>query len=400
MIVTEPADVFDPRHYAATRRPVEVAETLPNWCYTSTAFYEREREQIFLKHWINIGHESRVPNPGSFVTFDFVGIPMILARGKDGAVRAFVNACRHRGGEVAAGSGECSAFKCPYHSWTFSLSGDLIGTPMFEESDSFRKADHGLVQPRLERWAGFVWINFDPAAEDLKSYLGDLPERVAPWHADEMACVSHTSYTVAANWKQYYENFSDPYHVPFVHRSSLSFKPVSRRQLHDPAIYRGNYIMHRAWFDGTRGVQPGEATFPEIAIPPEDRGTFYPWVYPTSGMGFAVDSIFCVQIMPDGPERMRIERDFLVPREFTELPDYETTIENYLKSQEVVQHEDIPILEMQQRSMHSPVYRTGRFATLDRLVHDCQNWILDRVLDPDPARDAAKRRHLKSVGVT
>jgi choline monooxygenase len=400
MIVTEPADVFDPRHYAATRRPVEVAETLPNWCYTSEAFYQRECEQIFLKHWVNIGHESRVPAPGSFVTFDFVGIPMILARGKDDVVRAFVNSCRHRGGEVATGSGECSAFKCPYHSWTFSLSGDLIGTPMFEESDVFRKADYGLVQPRLERWGGFVWINFDPAAEDLHSYLGDLPERVAPWHAGEMALVSHTTYTVAANWKQYYENFSDPYHVPFVHRSSLSFKPVSRRQLHDPAIYRGNYIMHRAWFDGTRGVQPGEATFPEIPIPAEDRGTFYPWVYPTAGMGFAVDSLFCVQIMPDGPERMRIERDFLIPKEYMQLPDYEATLANYLKSQEVVQHEDIPILEMQQRSMHSPVYKTGRFATLDRLVHDCQNWILDRVLDPEPAREATKRRHLKSVGTT
>lgn len=385
MLVTEPADVFDPRHYEACRRPVEVAETLPNWCYTSQAFYEREREHIFLKHWICAAHEARIPNPGSFMTFDFVGIPMILARGKDGAVRAFVNACRHRGGEVASGSGECAAFKCPYHAWTFALNGDLIGTPMFEESATFRRADHGLTQVRVERWGGFIWFNFDPAAETLRAYLGDLPERVAPWHPEDMALASHETYTVAANWKQYYENFSDPYHVPFVHRQSLSFKPVTRRALHDPAIYRGNYVMHRAWFEGTRSVQPGEAAFPEIPLPPEERGTFYPWVYPTAGMGFAIDSLFCVQVFPEGPERMRIERDFLVPKPYTELPDYASTIVNYLRSQEIVQHEDIPILEMQQRSMHSPVYQTGRFATLDHLVHDCQNWVLDRVLDRQPA---------------
>ena len=145
---------------------------------------------------------------------------------------------------------------------------------------------------------------------------------------------------------------------------------------------------------------PGEASFPEIPIPEEDRGTFYPWIYPTAGMGFAIDSLFCVQILPDGPERMRIERDFLVPKAYTELPDYEATLANYLKSQEVVQFEDVPILEMQQRSMHSPVYKTGRFATLDQLVHGCQNWILDRVLDPDPAREVTKQRHLRSVSIT
>jgi choline monooxygenase len=385
MIVREPADVFDPRHYEACRRPVESAETLPNWCYTSQAFYEAEREHIFLKHWICAGHESRVPNPGSFITFDFVGIPMIVARAKDGVVRAFVNACRHRGGEVAAGTGECAAFKCPYHAWTFALDGNLIGTPMFEESATFRRADYGLTQVRLERWAGYLWMNFDPDAPGLLAYLGDLPERVAAWKPEEMVLARHKVTTVAANWKQYYENFSDPYHVPFVHRQSLNFKPVSRRQLHDPAIYRGNYVMHRAWFEGTRSVQPGETAFPEMPIPAEDRGTFYPWVYPTAGMGFAIDSLFCVQVFPEGPEQMRIERDLLVPKAYTELPDYETTLANHLKSQDIVQSEDIPIFEMQQRSMHSPVYKPGRFATLDHLVHDCQNWLLDRVLDRQPA---------------
>jgi phenylpropionate dioxygenase-like ring-hydroxylating dioxygenase large terminal subunit len=268
---------------------------------------------------------------------------------------------------------------------------------MFDESDAFKKADYGLVQPRVERWAGFVWITFDPEAGDLSTYLGDLPERVAAWHADEMVLVSHKTRTVDANWKQYYENFSDPYHVPFVHRTSMSFKPVSRRQLHDPAIYRGNYIMHRAWFEGTRGVLPGQAAFPEIAIPTEDRGTFYPWVYPSTGMGFAIDSLFCVQVFPEGPERMRIERNFLVPKAYTELPDFATTVQNYLDAQERVQNEDVAIFEMQQRSVRSPVYKTGRFATLDRLVYDCENWILDRVLDADPARAVAKPRRLHSV---
>ena len=381
MSIAEPTDLFDPRHYAGCRAPVEVAHTLPNWCYTSAEFHARERERIFLRHWMCIAHESRLPNAGSYLTFEYVGVPMLLVRGKDGVARAFINACRHRGGEVASGAGECAHFQCPYHAWTFGLDGTLIGTPMFEESDVFRKSDYPLTAVRCERFAGFLWINADPLAPDLATYLGDLAERVAGWHADEMVVVWEKVRHVDANWKQYYENFSDPYHVPFVHRSSLSFKPVSRRQLHDPAIYRGNYVMHRAWFDGTRGVQPGEKAFPEIPVPAEDRGSFYPWVYPTTGFGFAIDSLFCVRVFPEGPERIRIERNLLVPAAYRELPDFEETLENYVRSQETVQLEDIRIFEMQQRSVRNPLYKTGRFATLDRLVYGCQNWVLDRVLD-------------------
>jgi choline monooxygenase len=383
-IVSEPSDLFNPAHYASCRRAVEVAETLPPWCYTSPEFYARERERIFLKTWNCVGHVSRVPKPGSYVTETFVDIPLVIVRGEDGAIRCFVNACRHRGGEVASGSGECKMLKCPYHTWTYALTGELVGIPLFEESAVFKKADYGLTPVRLETWAGFMWINFDAEAEDLHSYLGDLPERVAPYRAEDMAMVSHTTYHINANWKQYYENFSDPYHVPFVHRSTLSFKPVSRRQLHDPAIYKGNYVMHRAWFDGTRGVMPGEKIFPEMPLPEDLQGAFYPWVYPNAGMGFAVDCVFEVEMYPEGPEHIRLERSFLIPKEYTAVPDYEETLANYLRAQDQVQKEDIEILEMQQRSVRSPLYKTGRFARMDKLVHGCENWVLDRVIGNAP----------------
>ena len=79
----EPDDLFEPGHYAGVRRPWDVAETLPGWCYTSPRFYERERERIFFRHWSCIGHESRVPEPGSYLAFDFIGVPLIVLRGAD-----------------------------------------------------------------------------------------------------------------------------------------------------------------------------------------------------------------------------------------------------------------------------------------------------------------------------
>lgn len=377
---TEPADLFDPRHYAAVRRPRETAETLPAWCYTSQAFYERERNEIFFKYWNCIGHQNQVPKPGSYITLRFLDVPIVVMRGEDMKVRAFINSCSHRASEVALGSGECKFLKCPYHAWAFSLTGELIGTPLYDESETFRKADHGLRPVKLEIWAGLMWINLNPDSADLKTYLGDLPERVAPWGADDMVCVSRVVNKIEANWKHYFENYSDSYHVPFVHQSSLNWKRVRGRELHDPAIYKGNYIMHAAWFDGTRGVRNGEKAFPQLPTPPALHGSFFPYVYPNAGLQFHNDFVALTEVYPDGPDRFIHVRSFMIPEAFTALPDYEEIRDNYLRNQQTVGLEDFAVLEAQQRSAHSPFYKPGRFAHMDRLVHDCQLWILDHVI--------------------
>ena len=379
-IIAEPSDVLDPRHYASMRRPTATAETMPPWCYTSQTFFERERERIFLKTWNCIGHHTRVPNPGSYITFSFVGVPVVVVRGEDKKIRAFVNSCRHRGAAIAVEpAGECKFLKCPYHAWAYSLTGELIGTPMFDESDVFEKADYGLVPIKLELWAGCMWINFDPQSEDLLTYLGDLPERTRAWRTEDMVCVSRVETPIKANWKQYYENFSDVYHVPFVHKSSLNFKGQAKRELHNES-YVGNYIMHRVWFQGTRNVFEDQPPLPEIDLPPDLHGTFYPWIYPNTGMAFSIDSVWVVELYPDGPERMLHVRSLLVPKGSTAVAGFDAIIANYVQNLAVIMSEDVRILEAQQRSCHSPLYKVGRFARMDKLVHESELWILDRVI--------------------
>src|SRR5258705_1990309 len=102
---------------------------------------------------------------------------------------------------------------------------------------------HGRQLGRgLELWAGLMWINFNSDSPSLLDDLGDLPERTAPWKPEELVCVGRRSYPVKANWKLYLENFSDGYHVPFVHKTTLNRKYVSRRDFHDPAVNIGNYL--------------------------------------------------------------------------------------------------------------------------------------------------------------
>src|SRR5688572_30293903 len=90
-------DLFDPRTYANVRKPLLEAETLPPACYTSEEFFKREVETIFMKVWNFVGRADLAPNSGDYYTVDFAGVPLLIVRGEDNQVRAFVNSCRHRG---------------------------------------------------------------------------------------------------------------------------------------------------------------------------------------------------------------------------------------------------------------------------------------------------------------
>jgi len=379
--MTEPEDLFDPRHYVGVRRPYHSAETLPAWCYTSERFYKRERERIFLKHWNCIGHQSRVPDAGSYITLTFCDVPLIVVRGQDMKIRAFINSCRHRGSEILSGEGTCKVMKCPYHAWAFSLTGELVATPLFEESEHFKKADFSLTPIKLDLWAGMMWINFDPESLDLASYLGDLPQRTAPWAAEEMVCVDRREYPVKANWKFYTENYSDGYHVPFVHQHTLNRKRVAKRDFHDPAVNIGHYLMHYTYFEGTRGVMGSQKRLPELDLPPELKvGSFLPLVHANTMMSFNIDMVRATEVYPEGPANCRLVTSTLVPKASAEMPEFQEILAGYLANGDIVRNEDVIAAERQQIGVSSLFNQPGCFTPQDKLVHDYDLWILDRVI--------------------
>ena len=123
----QPDHVLDPLHFAAVRRPLLQAESLPPWCYMSEAFYAREARAIFGRGWNFVGHADQLAGAGAYVTGVLAGVPFIVVRGADGIIRGFANTCRHRGALLMEGTGQASAIRCPYHSWTYDLTGRLRG---------------------------------------------------------------------------------------------------------------------------------------------------------------------------------------------------------------------------------------------------------------------------------
>ena len=173
----EPDNLFEPALYTEQRRPYLEALSLPAWCYTSQRFYRREVEQVFLKTWLFVGRCEEIAEAGDYRCVDTPGGPVILLRGRAGAVTAFANTCRHRGSRLLDGAGRCErAIICPYHGWSYDLDGSLMGAAAMENSVGFDRTRHGLTPIRSALWQGFIWINFDADAPSLES--GHAPLRV------------------------------------------------------------------------------------------------------------------------------------------------------------------------------------------------------------------------------
>jgi len=202
--------------------PVGQAQTLPPLCYTDEGFFEFEKEALFDREWLCVGRASWVSRPGDYFTTSIVGEPLIVACNRDGRIRAMSAVCQHRAMLVAEGQGNTRAFLCPYHHWAYSLDGELIGAPAMERTADFDKAAHCLPALQVEVWQGFVFVNFDPAAEPLAPRLATLGAALANYdlaHADGPRPGPAQRYDW--NWKVMFENNNDGYHANRLHKGPL-----------------------------------------------------------------------------------------------------------------------------------------------------------------------------------
>ena len=197
---------------------------------TSPHVFARERDAIFSKVWLYLGHESEIQKPGDFVRRTVAGRPLILVRAKGGDVRAFYNTCTHRGATICRqDAGNAKSFQCFYHAWTFDLDGALIGVPDARAyGPGFDRAEMGLKPvAKSEAYRGFVFVCFDPEACDLRTYLAgvtDYLDLIVDSGDGEMEIVPGSNqYTIRANWKLLAENSYDGYHALPTHETYFKY---------------------------------------------------------------------------------------------------------------------------------------------------------------------------------
>ena len=195
-------------------------ERIPAKRYYDEAFFEAEKEYLWPRVWQMACRLEEIPEVGDYVESTILDKSVIVVRGKDG-VKAFKNACRHRGVRLANGPGNCgkSGFVCPFHGWRWNAEGDctfVFGRKVFSE-DVLEQAEIDLDPVRIDFWAGCAFINFDENARPLRETLGPIAQRIDARNADKLKMDWWVATVLPTNWKLAMEAFQEGYHVMQTH---------------------------------------------------------------------------------------------------------------------------------------------------------------------------------------
>lgn len=191
--------------------------------YTCPQRAARERAVLFGGLPLNLGLSARLPNPGDYLTEDHAGVPILLVRDRDGTLRAFLNACRHRGARVAEGSGErAGGFTCPYHAWSYGLDGQLRSRPNEAAFAGQDRAGCGLIPLPVTERHGLIFVTPRPgAALDADAALGGLGGEIASYGFARYVHYRTRIMRPRFNWKLVIDGFLETYHLPHLHRTTV-----------------------------------------------------------------------------------------------------------------------------------------------------------------------------------
>ncbi len=195
-------------------------EDIPKDRYIDPAFSQREYEKLWTRTWQFACREEHIPEVGDYHVYDIGRRSFIITRVADNDIRAYYNACLHRGTKLRASGteGNTSEFKCSFHGWSWNLDGSHQSTPCHWDFPHVDPEKFSLPQARVETLGGFVFINMDPNAPTLDEYFG--PEAMAhfrSWKLEDRYVALHVVKTIPSNWKLNVEAFMEAYHVLDTH---------------------------------------------------------------------------------------------------------------------------------------------------------------------------------------
>ena len=290
---------------------------LPPAAFVSPAVYDAEMQRIFARSWVHVADLPDLRVAGDFVAATIGTTPVVVVRDQDGTVRAFLNACRHRGATLAEGQGNCGRqLRCPYHAWSYGLDGRLIGVPSREEFHGCDLGGMGLVPVRTATAGPMVFASLDPAGPSFEAWSGQLGPALAHGLGERMELAFEYVYDVPVNWKVYVENGLEGYHVAIVHDILNDFvETKSAQHFFEPwssythAFIKPDYREMVPWLPHLTAEEHAYIRF----------GHVFPNLIPV----LAPAEFSYLRIDPIGPERIRlVARSFDLGGELAGLRDF------------------------------------------------------------------------------
>ena len=233
------SEILDIKKVEAVNKSIEVANGLPNECYTSEDYLTYEKKRIFCDKWTVVGVGSSIPNSGDVKPYNLLGIPLILIRGKDMQIRVFHNVCSHRGFKLLDKTCNLkNVIRCPYHSWSYDFEGNLVATPHIgglnkHHSEKFDKIKSHLKEVKTKVWMDIIFVNINSNEIEFDEYIKPLEQRWSKFiNKDDQELIVHSNdygyfnLNVNCNWKFAIENYCESYHLPWVHPGLNSYSKI------------------------------------------------------------------------------------------------------------------------------------------------------------------------------
>ena len=312
---------------------------LPTHCYTDAAVYDFEMAAIFDRSWQYFAPRAGLLDPGSVSVGDIGRVPVIVARADDGLLHGFVNACRHRGYRLLDADTRCSKIQCAYHSWIYDLDGVLARAPKAEHDLSVVPGEIALHRVSVAEWGHAVWVNPDPEAPsflDAHPGLDDAADELGLDHdLDRYVPYTRSVTTQSANWKLWYDNGTECYHCPTVHRDSFG-------AAYDTVDGFSEQFFAET-FSGSR-FAPAAPTAGRVAAGGYGSFQSFPGTQYIQQAGIMI----MARAIPTGPAEMTFVADYLAERG---TPDDE--VDEWVKLWNLTYAEDATVVEQIQTNLAS-----------------------------------------------
>ena len=359
--------------HGETQEAWQAPRSLVGADYHAAEVFERERERIFHADWYCVGRAEDVAT-GSFVVVDVVGESVILIRDRDGVLRAFLNACRHRGARLCDGAGPVGrTIVCPYHAWSYRLDGALAGTPNVADDELIDRASLGLMGVALDVWDGFVWVTLaeDPPLlrDQLARWSSDDPFQWERYGVGELVVGAKTTYDVAANWKLIVENYNECLHCVNVHPELVQMVPLYKSgDVIEPAEpdWNGNRLA-----PGLHSFTPtGESGLPLLpGLDENDTTAFYGCTHlPNLIVNYHTDCVSTFLISPQAPDRTQVTCHYLFRPETVAAAGFDPS--PVVDFRHLLAGQDWAVCERTQLGMTSRAFKDGGVLPYnDRYVH-------------------------------
>jgi len=342
---------------------IECAHTLASRFYTDPAILEIERSNIFRRTWqlagtlqqncgVTNGQTRTIADPETFFTAEVAGEPIVIVRDKQGILRAFSNVCRHRAGPIAQGSGCKNVLRCGYHGWTYALDGRLIGTPDVEGVEFFDRSMMSMPRLRLDTWEQFIFVNFDPQAEPLATFLGEIPRQARGFQFQGLQSAERRDYVIDCNWKVYVDNYLEGYHIPIAHPGLMREIDYAQYRTETFRYYSQQFAPIRAMKndEGERLYAPGTGL----------QEALYFWIFPNLMVNIYPDNVSTNLIVPIAHEKTLTIFEWFFQDASTEAAT--ERVRKAVQFSDEVQQEDIGLCESVQRGLRSSTYDRGRYS--------------------------------------